>query len=100
MPSTDDVVVLHDVERVFRREPVLPQFDFHFGVDIAEFVGGGLALRPAHVGGSVDDLPLQVRRIDDVEVDEAERADSGGGEVEAPRGEPNPPVPMTSTLAA
>ena len=28
------------------------------------------------------DLPLQVRLVDDVRVDDAERADAGGGEVE------------------
>ena len=34
----------------------------------------------------VDDLALQIRFVDDVEVDEAEGADAGGGEVEGERG--------------
>ena len=35
--------------------------------------------------GAVDDLPLQVAEVDDVEVDEAERADAGRGEIERRR---------------
>ena len=34
----------------------------------------------------MDDLALQVGCVDDVEVDEAEGADSGGGEIEGERG--------------
>src|SRR5215475_5140382 len=34
----------------------------------------------------MDDLALQVRLVDDVEVDDAERADASGGEVEQRRG--------------
>ena len=30
----------------------------------------------------MDDLPLEVGLVDDVRVDDAERADSGGGEIE------------------
>ena len=33
----------------------------------------------------MEDLALQVRRVDDVHVDDAERADAGGGEVERGR---------------
>jgi hypothetical protein len=34
----------------------------------------------------VEDLPLQIRQIDDVEVDDPDRADAGGREVEGRRG--------------
>ena len=43
-----------------------------------------ILLRPTSFGG-VDDLALQVAGVDDVEVDEAEGADAGGGEVEGER---------------
>ena len=39
-------------------------------------------LRLAEPVGRVDDLALQVRLVDDVVVDDAERADACGGEVE------------------
>ena len=42
-------------------------------------------LRPAHVLGLVQQLPLQVREVDDVEVDEADRADAGEREVDRHR---------------
>ena len=38
-------------------------------------------LRAADVGRAVEDLPLQVAEIHDIEVDDAERADAGGGQV-------------------
>ena len=46
---------------------------------------GGVDLELADGGGGVDDLALQVAGVDDVEVDQAERADAGGGEVERER---------------
>ena len=45
----------------------------------------GFELRSADVGGAVDDLPLEVAEVDGVEVDEAERADAGRGEIERRR---------------
>src|SRR5262249_13861802 len=41
----------------------------------------GLQLGAADVGRTVQDLALQVAEVDDVEVDDAERADAGGGEI-------------------
>ena len=48
-------------------------------------VAGRVQLGPADVGGAVNDLPLQVAEIDHVEIDEADAADAGRGEVEAER---------------
>ena len=42
----------------------------------------GLGLRVAEALGRVDDLALQVRLVDGVVVDDPERADAGGREVE------------------
>ena len=50
-----------------------------------EPVAGRVQFGPADVGGAVQDLPLQIAEIDDVEIDEAEPADAGCGEVEAQR---------------
>ena len=46
----------------------------------------GLRLRHPDPVGVVDHLALQVGCIDDVVIDEADRPDPGGGEVEAGRG--------------
>ena len=55
-------------------------------------------LGPADVGLAVDDLALQVGLVDDVEVDDAERADAGRGQVHQGR-RAQPPAPTQSTLA-
>ena len=46
---------------------------------------GGVDLRHADAARRVDDLALEVRDVDDVVVDDPERADAGGGEVERGR---------------
>jgi hypothetical protein len=51
------------------------------GVDLADGAGRADRLRPADVALAVDDLPLQVALVDDVELEDAERPHAGGGEV-------------------
>src|SRR5207237_8732643 len=46
----------------------------------------GVDLRRAERVERVRDLPLQVRLVDDVGVDDPERSDPGGGEIERRRG--------------
>ena len=59
--------------------------DVQCGIQRRELLGGGVELRAADVFGGVDDLALQVAGVDDVEVDQAEGADAGRGEVEGER---------------
>jgi hypothetical protein len=54
-------------------------------IDRLQFVGGGIELLAANVGGRVDDLALQVGVIDHVEVHNAERADARGRQVKRQR---------------
>src|ERR1700742_2481543 len=54
----------------------------HLGIEIAEARGGAVELRPSDVVRAVEDLPVQIRGLDFVEVDEADPADAGGGEIE------------------
>ena len=56
------------------------------GLRASELFFGGVEFFAADVGGGVDDLALKVAGVDDVEVDQAECADAGGGEVESERG--------------
>ena len=57
----------------------------HFGIDGLEPVAGGVQLGPADVGRAVQHLALEVAEIDDVEIDEADPADAGRGEVQPER---------------
>ena len=45
-------------------------------------LGGRGELRPADVARAVEDLSLEVGLVDAIEIDEAERADTGRREVE------------------
>ncbi len=55
------------------------------GIERGELFFGGVDLLAANVFGGVDDLALQVRGVDDVEVDQPKRADAGRGEIERER---------------
>src|SRR4051812_16523905 len=50
-------------------------------VDCGDAIPGRCQLRPAHVRSPMDDLPLKVAEVDDVEIDDADSADPGRGEV-------------------
>src|SRR5262249_39811625 len=78
----DDVVRLQDLQRVGRRQLRLVQLDAHAGVDRLQPITGRLQLGPAHVGGAVQHLALQVAEVDDVEVDGAEAPAAGRGGVQ------------------
>ena len=54
-------------------------------VDLGDRLLGGLGLGLADVGDAVDDLALQVRLVDRVEVHDAERADARRGQIEQGR---------------
>ena len=54
-------------------------------VDLEHRIARRLRLGPADVGLAVDDLALQVGLVDHVELDDAEGADPGGGQVQQRR---------------
>jgi hypothetical protein len=66
-------------------------------VQLEQPIFGRRQLRPPDIGRAVNHLPLQVAEIDDVEIDDADRADTRCGQVER-RGRAEPPAPMHSTL--
>ena len=57
-----------------------------------------IPLLAADVFCSVQNLPLQIREIDAVAIDETNRADACGRKVKA-EGDPSPPAPMHKTRA-
>src|SRR4029078_4668144 len=71
-----------EIERVLRRQRGLVGLDIDLGIDRGEPVARRLQLRPSDIGRAVQDLPVQVAEVDGVEVDDAEAADAGGGEIE------------------
>ncbi len=81
----DDVVVLEDFERVGAGEHRVVLDDVEVRVQALEHDLGGVDLELADCRGGVDDLALQVACVDGVEVDEADGADSCGGEIERER---------------
>ena len=82
----DDVVVLEDLHRVGAGEHGVVLDDLRVLVEAVEHLLGGVDLEHADGGLRVDDLALQVGFVDDVEVDQADGADAGGGEIEGKRG--------------
>ncbi len=59
--------------------------DFDVGIDGQHFLAGGIDLIAADILGEVDHLALEVGEIDDVEIDQADFADAGGGQIEPER---------------
>ena len=78
-PSAEDAV------DVLGGEALLERHDVHVRVQRLERPLRGGDLRLAEAVGRVHDLALEVRLVDDVGVDDAERADAGGREVERRR---------------
>ena len=76
-----DVVVRDEVLDVRRGQADLVRLDVDVGVLPGDEVARGLDLRAADVRVAVDHLSLEVRALDDVVVDDAERADAGRREV-------------------
>src|SRR5919108_4826436 len=79
----DDVpAVLENALDVLRRQALLEGNDADVRVERLEGALRREDLRVAQAVGRVDDLALQVRLVDHVRVDDAERADAGCGEIE------------------
>ena len=81
----DDVVAGDDPVDVVGDQHLLVRDDVDVGVERVEGLARGVDLLLAHAVGGVDDLALEVREVDDVEVDDADRAHARGGEVERGR---------------
>ena len=77
----DDVVAVDDVEHVVGAEAHVVGHDVHVGVEHRERLLRAVDLALADAVHVVEDLALQVRRVDHVHVDDAERADARGREV-------------------
>ena len=81
----DDVVLRDDAQRVLGVQRLLVRDHLDVGVVRGERLPGGVNLALTHVVVLVQDLPLQVRQVDGVEVDDADGADAGEAQVERDR---------------
>src|SRR5687768_8120171 len=61
------------------------RLDLDVRIDVAQTIAGRLDLPPAEVFRAVNDLTLKVRLLDDVEIDDADAADSRRGQIHAYR---------------
>src|SRR5207249_6772117 len=77
----DDVVVLDDFDRIFARQARVMNDDFDAGVDAVDGFLDRLRFGPADVGVGVKNLALEIGEIDGVEINNAEFADAGGGQI-------------------
>ena len=81
----DDVEGREDSESRLRVEVLVDRHDLDVGVEAAEGRGRRLHLRPPDVVMAVEELALEVGRVDHVEVDDPDLADPGRGEVHGSR---------------
>ncbi|TKS58784.1 MAG: hypothetical protein EWM73_03412 [Nitrospira sp.] len=83
--------VQHDVERVYQRKNIVAVDILVIGLnrDLRVDRRQGFATRlyfwHADRGCGVKDLPLQVREIDDITIDQTDGADTGGSKIESGR---------------
>ena len=83
--------VQHDVELGQERKNIvgvdvlMVRLDRDLRVDRRQSLAARLHFRHADCGRGVQDLPLQVREIDDIAIDQTDGADSGGSEIESGR---------------
>ena len=86
--AVDDHVpaLVEDRVDVLGREPLVVGDDVHVRVEAVDALAGRLDLRAPERLGRVQHLALQVRVVDVVGVDDAERPDAGGRQVERGRG--------------
>ena len=78
----DRVVAVDDLEHVVGSEAHVVGHDVDVGIQRGERLLGRIDLALADTVDVVQDLTLEVRRVHDVHVDDAEGADTGRGEIE------------------
>ncbi|SLF00733.1 Uncharacterised protein [Mycobacteroides abscessus subsp. massiliense] len=82
----DQVVLLKELDRIFRIQTQLMQPHLDQRVDLQHRIARALRLGPADIGLAVDDLALQVGLVDHIELDDADGADTRSGQVQQRRG--------------
>src|SRR5690625_3300885 len=81
-PVRDDVVGRDDRKCVAGGQSHRMQLDLRLGIDRLQAGAGTLDLGASHIGGRVDDLPLPVGKVDMIVIDNPQRADTAGGQIQ------------------
>src|SRR5438270_6717925 len=80
-----NVVTGDDFECVLAREPALVGFDLDRRIHVPQTITRRIQFLPADVFGAVQNLPLQIAKIDIVEIDQTQFANAGGGQIKRGR---------------
>src|SRR2546423_6858710 len=75
-PIDNQIVAAHDLERVGRRQSRVVKFEANVWIDVVQTVACRIQLRPANGARPVQDLTLQIGKIDVVVINEPYGADS------------------------
>ncbi len=81
----DDVELAKQFQRVFAGEPSVKFPDIQERIDGLQLLRRRIQLLASNVGSRVNDLPLQVGVVHDVEVHDAQRADAGRAQIQRQR---------------
>ncbi len=84
-PVQHDVVLGDERENVLAVDILVIRLDRNLRVDGGQGFPAGLHFRPSERRGGVEDLALEVREIDDIPIDQADGADTGGSEIQTGR---------------
>src|SRR5262249_61123613 len=80
--AIDDYVVTgNDFERVLAREPALICFDFDVRIHVAQTITRGIQFSSSDVFRPVQNLSLQIAKIDIIEIDQTELPNAGGRQI-------------------
>ncbi len=81
----DDVVTGHQIERIVALHPSAVQRELDLRIGRPQPLGGGFELAPPDVRFRVENLALEIRPVDEVEIGQAEPADSRRRKIERRR---------------
>ena len=82
----DDVEILEKLKGIFAGEFCFEGLDLNVGVEVRQPLARRFALKFADIACAKSDLPLKIREIHDIEIDESQTPDTGGSEIKSQRG--------------
>ena len=82
----DDVVLLDDLSGILAAEHGVVQDDMHVRIDVLDPVARAVELLAADILRAMEHLALEIRVIDDIEINEPECADPRCGKIKSDRG--------------
>ena len=85
-PVQHQVVIRQQGHNIFGADMLLIRLHADVGIQCLQKPTAGFDLGNSHVGRGVEDLPLQVRKIDHVAVNQSDRADTRRAQVQGDRG--------------